>query len=95
MGPALPQNGPMRTARGLERLIHFTDAVAAIALTLLVLPLTEIPGTLDGSGSFGEVFTEHFGELTAFGISFLVIWTLWRTTARWSTSVPTTASCCG
>lgn len=86
----------MRTERGLERLIHFTDAGAAVALTLLVLPLTEIPGTLDGSGSLGEVFTEHWGELTAFGISFLVIWTLWsRTTARWSTSVPTTSSCCG
>ena len=34
----------MRTGRGFERLVNFTDAVIAIAVTLLVLPLVEIPG---------------------------------------------------
>lgn len=37
----------MRTERGFDRLITFADAVVAIALTLLVLPLVEI-ATYDG-----------------------------------------------
>jgi uncharacterized membrane protein len=32
----------VRTDRGLDRLITFVDAVVAIAITLLVLPLVEV-----------------------------------------------------
>ena len=30
---------PVHTERGFDRLVNFTDAVAAIAATLLILPL--------------------------------------------------------
>lgn len=47
----------MRTERGFERLITFADAVVAIALTLLVLPLVELPGELAEGQGLGAVFT--------------------------------------
>jgi uncharacterized membrane protein len=67
----------MRTARGFERLVNFSDAVIAIAITLLVLPLVEIPGELLPSESMADVLSEHRGEIGGFVLSFLVIWTFW------------------
>lgn len=67
----------MRTGRGFERLITFADAVVAIALTLLVLPLVEIPAELDEDGRLGDVFAEHGAEIGGFLLSFVVIWVLW------------------
>ncbi|MEK6437776.1 hypothetical protein [Pseudonocardia sp. T1-2H] len=34
----------MRTERGLDRFVTFLDAVVAIAITLLVLPLVDVLG---------------------------------------------------
>lgn len=68
----------MRTGRGFERLVNFTDAVIAIALTLLVLPLVEIPQELTDGGSVGDLFSRHRDEFGAFVLSFVVIWSLWR-----------------
>ncbi len=67
----------MRTGRGFERLVNFSDAVVAIAMTLLVLPLVDITSQLARSVSLGELFQEHNSDLLSFLISFLVIWTLW------------------
>jgi len=67
----------MRTGRGFERLVNFTDAVIAIAVTLLVLPLVEIPGELRPEDSWSDILDEHGGEFGAFVLSFLVIWTFW------------------
>ncbi|MET0864256.1 MAG: TMEM175 family protein, partial [Nakamurella sp.] len=67
----------MRTGRGFERLVNFTDAVIAIAVTLLVLPLVEIPGELEPNESIRDIFNEYGGEFGAFVLSFLVIWTFW------------------
>jgi uncharacterized membrane protein len=67
----------MHTGRGFERLITFADAVVAIALTLLVLPLVEIPADIEG-GDVAQLLREHGDELLSFLISFLVIWVLWR-----------------
>ncbi len=72
----------MRTARGFERLVTFSDAVVAIALTLLVLPLVEIPNELDGSQSLGKVLDDNGALLGSFALSFLVIWSFWATHHR-------------
>ena len=66
----------MEYQRGFERLVNFSDAVVAIAATLLVLPLVELadPGQRD---SFVDVFREHGVEFYAFVLSFLVIFTQW------------------
>ena len=67
----------VRTGRGFERLITFADAVVAIALTLLVLPLVEITTQLHEGDSVGRVLADHGDEVTAFVVSFVVIWALW------------------
>jgi uncharacterized membrane protein len=67
----------MRTGRGFERLVNFTDAVIAIAVTLLVLPLVEIPGELEPDDTIGDIVAQHGDEFGAFVLSFLVIWTFW------------------
>ena len=67
----------MQTGRGFERLVNFSDAVIAIALTLLVLPLVEIPGEVTEDETVAGVLSDHAGEILSFLISFVVIWILW------------------
>jgi uncharacterized membrane protein len=67
----------VRTRRGFERLITFADAVVAIALTLLVLPLTEIAADLEGDKDVWGVLRDHVDAIGAFVLSFVVIWVFW------------------
>jgi uncharacterized membrane protein len=67
----------VHTERGLDRLVNFSDAVVAIAITLLVLPLVELPSELS-TKPFRDVMSEHSWSLIGFGVSFLVIARLWR-----------------
>jgi uncharacterized membrane protein len=65
------------THRGLDRLITFLDAVVAIAMTLLVLPLTEIIVGAHQPPDAVDVFTQNGGRFWAFLLSFAVIFRLW------------------
>lgn len=67
----------MRTRRGFERLITFADAVVAIALTLLVLPLVDIATHLEPGKNVWAVIGDEGNSIVAFLISFVVIWVLW------------------
>jgi uncharacterized membrane protein len=67
----------VRTDRGLDRFITFLDAVVAIAMTLLVLPLTELLGGTDLPARSGDVFTQNAPRFWAFLLSFAVIGRLW------------------
>ena len=62
--------------RDLDRLLTFVDAVVAIAITLLVLPLTEVAGEV-GSSSVGDLLRANEDKLLGFLLSFLVIAQLW------------------
>ncbi len=64
------------TERGFDRLVNFSDAVVAIALTLLVLPLTEVAGHL-GSESANTLLYDNRAILMAFLISFLLVANYW------------------
>src|SRR3954470_7299121 len=67
----------MRTERGLDRFITFLDAVVAIAITLLVLPLTEIIVGTHPPPHATEVFTQNGARFWTFLLSFVVIFRLW------------------
>ena len=69
---------PRRTSEGLTRLTAFTDAVVAIAFTLLVLPLTDLAGEVTRSESVWTFLGAHDDILISFAVSFAVIWVLWR-----------------
>lgn len=66
----------IRTDRGLDRLVNFTDASVAIAITLLVLPLIDL--VTDGQErSVASVLAQEGGTFLAFAISFVVIASFW------------------
>jgi uncharacterized membrane protein len=62
--------------RDLDRLLTFVDAVVAIAITLLVLPLAEAGGEV-GEGDAAQVLSTHVDDLFGFALSFVVIAQLW------------------
>lgn len=61
--------------RAADRLLAFSDAVVAIAITLIVLPLVD---DAMAATSAVEFFTDHLRELAAAAISFIVVATVWR-----------------
>lgn len=61
-------------AQGLERLIQFSDAVVAIAITLLVLPLLNLA---DHKGTVGDMLSDSGSEIMMFFISFVVVASFW------------------
>jgi uncharacterized membrane protein len=67
----------VRSDRGLDRFITFLDAVVAIAMTLLVLPLTEVIGGTHLPPHVADVFTQNGARFWAFLVSFVVISRLW------------------
>jgi len=64
----------MTTGRGLDRLTYFTDAIAAIAITLLILPIVDRVAEAETAAEF---FTDNLRSLGAFVLSFIVIARLW------------------
>jgi uncharacterized membrane protein len=62
--------------RDVERLLTFVDAVVAIAITLLVLPLAEV-GREVHDGDVGGLLREHVDDIVGFLLSFVVIARLW------------------
>ena len=61
---------------GFRRLVAFSDAVVAIAITLLILPLVDVAGTI-GSESIGTFLGDNRTKLLAFLLSFTVIGRFW------------------
>ena len=61
--------------RSFDRLINFTDAVVAIAITLQLLPLVDIKST--GEDSIWQLIGENSSQIFAFWLSFLILSLLW------------------
>lgn len=65
----------MHTPHGFSRLVNFSDAVVAIAITVLILPLVDTVVDFDGSAS---VFVlANLFQIFMFGLSFAVIGNFW------------------
>ncbi|MFF1615579.1 TMEM175 family protein [Amycolatopsis sp. NPDC058278] len=68
----------MSQNRSPERLVFFTDAVVAIAITLLVLPLVEaVPDAVAQHLDPAELISENQWKIYSFLLSFAVIARLW------------------
>jgi TMEM175 potassium channel family protein len=67
----------VRTERGLDRLVTFLDAIVAIAITLLVLPLVDVLASADEDADLGPVLAEEAAQFGTFVLSFVVIARLW------------------
>jgi hypothetical protein len=65
--------GAAERDRNFDRLLTFVDAIVAIAITLLVLPLVELAPELGDDGSVADLLRDHSDELWAFALSFYVI----------------------
>ncbi len=62
--------------KGYDRLVNFTDAVVAIAATLLILPVVDAAAQL-GSRDAEEFLARVVPELIMFAISFAIIANFW------------------
>lgn len=62
----------------LKRLINFSDAIVAVAITLLIIPLTDLFQDLSGT-DLSKVLqsTDFTSRLSSFLISFFVIYSFW------------------
>ncbi len=64
--------------RSAERMKVFTDAVVAIAMTLLILPLLDsVPEAVAARTTTAGWLTGHTGQLLAFALSFVIIARFW------------------
>lgn len=76
-GAGRGRRSALTTERGLDRLVNFSDAVVAIAITLIILPLVD---TAQEYG--GEPISDFLGAnatgLAAAALSFVVIASFWR-----------------
>jgi uncharacterized membrane protein len=61
--------------RGFERFVFFSDAVVAIAISRLILPVVDSASDLTGSAE--DLMRDNSDRLLAFGLSFLVIARFW------------------
>jgi uncharacterized membrane protein len=68
--------GDERSA-GLERLVYFSDAVFAIVITLLVLPIAAEAELPDADGGLARQVWALWPRVLSFVISFLVIGQFW------------------
>ena len=69
---------PSRATGSAERLVFFTDAVVAIALTLLILPLVDRVPEAGRSGlDLRDLLRDSLSELGSFLLSFAVIFRFW------------------
>jgi uncharacterized membrane protein len=68
---------PRERDRALDRYLTFVDAVVAIAITLLVLPLAELGADHGEDETVAHLLSENQSAIWSFLLSFFVIANLW------------------
>ncbi len=74
----LPHRGlkEIHTGRDFERLINFSDAVVAVAITVLVLAIVDIR-PVEGESNVWQIIGDNGGQLFTFFFTFLVVGMMW------------------
>lgn len=72
--------------RSFERLVNFSDAVVAVAVTVLVLPIVDIAAPASGQ-TMWSVMVDNAPQLLAYIITFFVVIVLWRVHHRLFSSI--------
>ena len=67
----------INTGRAFDRLVNFTDAIVAVAITVLVLSIVDIRPS-EAQESVWQLISIYAGELITFGFTFVVVATMWR-----------------
>lgn len=70
-----------KSGRAFDRLINFSDAVVAVAVTVLVLPIADITLTR-GEDTVWSVLSDHAGQIITFFFTFFVVSIMWLTHNR-------------
>jgi len=65
------------TGRSLDRVINFSDAVVAVAITVLVLPIVAIDGPTPGNTML-DVLRDNAGQILAFLVTFFMLFVFWQ-----------------
>ena len=65
------------SGRSLDRVINFSDAVVAVAITVLVLPIVAIDGPTAGH-SMIDVLQDNAGQILAFLVTFFMLFVFWQ-----------------
>jgi len=66
----------LRGSKAVERLLNFSDAVVAVAITILALPLVNIAGPEQGQTVL-NVLSAHLSQIITFVTTFLVVAVMW------------------
>ena len=66
----------MTTGRAFDRLVNFTDAVTAVAITLLVLSIVDVTGTSD-EDTVWQIVSDNASQIITFVFTFLVVALMW------------------
>lgn len=74
--PERHSDGDTGTGRSVDRLINFSDAVVAVAVTVLVLPLLDIEGPGEGQ-SVWTIIGDHASQIWTFLFTFYVVAVMW------------------
>jgi uncharacterized membrane protein len=76
MTSSAPRPRDIHTGRDFERLINFSDAVVAVAITVLVLAIVDIRPT-SADTSIWSTISANAGQLYTFLFTFLVVGIMW------------------
>ncbi len=73
----MPSQLPVRSRRALDRLVNFTDAVVAVAMTVLVLPLVDLRAQ-GNEKTVWAIINDNSGQIITFIFTFVVVGVMWR-----------------